>query len=76
MMISGVYSITNTKTGTIYVGSSVDIASRWMSEAQRGHGVPIALREKWSRERTGVPWSLARRAAQDRKKETQVSYGE
>ena len=37
--ISGIYRITSRKDGRIYIGKSVDIASRWVSHFKRAAGV-------------------------------------
>lgn len=37
--ISGIYKITNQKTGECYIGQAVDIASRWKNHAKAGLGI-------------------------------------
>lgn len=37
--ISGIYKITEPKTGMCYIGQSVDIGNRWMQHCKRGVGV-------------------------------------
>lgn len=44
--ITGIYKITNLKTGQCYIGQAVDVAKRWAEHAKAGLGIDTPVRNK------------------------------